>query len=166
MKNRLLVGAALCVTPILTQPVSAQTRAAATTAKPDAAVAVLHQLADLGIGLSIDDFGTGHASLSYLRHLPVREIKIDKSFVLGLAERTSDQSIVRAILELGHALDYAVTAEGVENLQSIALLRKMGCDFVQGFLIARPLPAEDFTHFSQHWGKDRSGPDAISMAAP
>ncbi len=112
--------------------------------KPDAAIAVLRRLADLGIDLAIDDFGVGQSSLAYLRRLPVRELKVDKSFVTHLHESREDQAIVRSIVELAHHLGYRVTAEGVDNEAALAFLREVGCDHAQGWLVAKALPAEAF----------------------
>jgi EAL domain-containing protein (putative c-di-GMP-specific phosphodiesterase class I)/GGDEF domain-containing protein len=115
--------------------------------EPDAAIAVLNALVDQGIALSIDDFGVGHSSLAYLRRLPVRELKIDKSFIQNLVKSTGDQKIVQSVIELGHRLGYKVTAEGVENEDSLLGLGLMNCDFAQGYLISRPLSREQMEHF-------------------
>ncbi|UWX04663.1 EAL domain-containing protein [Pseudoxanthomonas sp. NC8] len=117
--------------------------------KPDAAIAVLRRLADQGIDLAIDDFGVGHSSFAYLRRLPVRELKIDKTFITHLAHSREDRIIVGSIVELGHHLGYRVTAEGVEDAAALALLREIGCDHAQGFLISRPLPVEEFARSIQ-----------------
>ena len=115
--------------------------------KPDAAIAVLRRLADLGVDLSIDDFGVGQSSFAYLRRLPVRELKIDQTFVRHLGESREDQLIVRSIVELGHHLGYHVTAEGVEDAAGLAVLAKVGSDHGQGYLIARPMEATAFEAF-------------------
>ena len=107
------------------------------------AVALLHQLRDLGVRLSVDDFGTGYSSLSYLKRLPVHEVKIDRSFVAGLAEQGEDMVIVRAIIDLGHHLGLEVVAEGVEDQATWDLLASMGCDLVQGWHLARPMPSAE-----------------------
>ena len=107
-------------------------------------LAVLQQLRGMGIRLSVDDFGTGYSSLSQLRKLPVDEIKIDKSFVLKLAESSEDGVIVRSTIELGHNMGLEVVAEGVENEPSRELLHRFGCDMVQGYLLSKPIPADDF----------------------
>jgi EAL domain-containing protein (putative c-di-GMP-specific phosphodiesterase class I) len=124
--------------------------------EPDAAIAALHRLSALGIDLAIDDFGVGQSSLAYLRRLPVRVIKIDKAFVLRLPHSQDDQTIVRSVIELGHNLGYRVTAEGVEDAASLAMLRSFGCDEAQGYYIARPLSGEAFRRFAASWpGLDR-----------
>ncbi|MDZ5646323.1 EAL domain-containing protein [Nitrospirillum sp. BR 11828] len=114
---------------------------------PEMAVALLSRLADRGMDLSIDDFGVGQSSFAYLRRLPVREIKIDRSFIRTLAETAQDQAIVGTIIKLGHSLGYKVTAEGVEDGPALALLAEMGCDLAQGYYIARPLAPAAFADF-------------------
>jgi diguanylate cyclase (GGDEF)-like protein len=116
---------------------------------PDAALQVLERLAALGIDLSVDDFGVGQSSFSYLRRLPVAELKIDQSFVRPLAASADDRSIVRAIVELARALGMRVVAEGVEDADSLQLLASFGCDGAQGYFIARPLAAAQFEHFAR-----------------
>ena len=122
--------------------------------EPDAAIEMLRRLADQGIDLSIDDFGVGQSSFAYLRRLPVREIKIDKSFVLRLASSPEDATIVRSIVELGHNLGYKVTAEGVEDEASFSFLREIGCDYAQGYYIAKALSSDNFDRFvaEGRWG--------------
>ncbi len=111
---------------------------------PDRALAVLLDLAGRGIKLSIDDFGTGHSSLAYLKNLPVHEMKIDRSFISGMGTDSNDDSIVRSCLELAHNLNLTVVAEGVETRQAWQHLRDLGCPTVQGYFLSRPLPAPDF----------------------
>lgn len=115
--------------------------------KPDAAIEVLRRLADQGIDLAIDDFGVGQSSFAYLRRLPVRELKIDKSFLLKLAEGSADRAIVGSIVELGHRLGYTVTAEGVSDKSTLDYLREIGCDHAQGFFIAGAMSGEAFDAF-------------------
>jgi EAL domain-containing protein (putative c-di-GMP-specific phosphodiesterase class I)/GGDEF domain-containing protein len=119
--------------------------------EPDTAVAVLRRLVRLGVALAIDDFGVGQSSLAYLRRLPVHELKIDKAFVLKLAQSADDQTIVRSVVELGHSLGYRVTAEGVEDAASLEILAEFGCDQVQGYAIARPLAPEALARFVAEW---------------
>lgn len=115
--------------------------------EPDAAIAVLRRLADLGVDLAVDDFGIGQSSFAYLRRLPVRELKIDKTFVLNLAESQQDRAIVRSIVELGHRLNYRITAEGVEDEPTLDFLTEVGCDHAQGYFLSRPLAAPAFDAF-------------------
>ncbi|WP_236789545.1 bifunctional diguanylate cyclase/phosphodiesterase [Amycolatopsis sp. GM8] len=111
-------------------------------ADPQKALPILQELHALGIVLAVDDFGTGYSSLAYLRRLPVDEVKIDKSFVLGMGTDLGDLAVVRSIVELGHSLGLTVVAEGVEEDVARDQLEAMGCDVAQGYLISRPL-AED-----------------------
>ena len=111
---------------------------------PERALPVLRALHGLGVRIAVDDFGTGYSSLAYLRRLPVDEVKIDKSFVFGLASDLSDLAVVRAIVELGHSLGLIVVAEGVEQDATRHQLTEMGCDVAQGFLFSRPLAADRF----------------------
>jgi diguanylate cyclase (GGDEF)-like protein len=104
------------------------------------AIQVLGELTDLGVELSIDDFGTGYSSLAALRRLPVREVKIDRSFVVRMEHDEADAAIVRSVVGLGHALGLRVVAEGVEEPETLRELAGMGCDVVQGYLVSRPLP--------------------------
>jgi EAL domain-containing protein (putative c-di-GMP-specific phosphodiesterase class I) len=103
---------------------------------------VLYQLRDLGVRLSVDDFGTGASSLSYLRQLPVHEVKIDDSFVQGMATDSGDLAIVRAVIGLSREFGLTVVAEGVESERTLDLLEEMGCELGQGYLFSRPLPYE------------------------
>jgi diguanylate cyclase (GGDEF)-like protein len=100
---------------------------------------VLQRLHDLGVKLSIDDFGTGYSSMSYLRRLPVDELKIDRSFVLGMTTTSQDAVLVRTAIDLGHNLGLTVVAEGVEGAEHVAALRELGCDIAQGYHYARPM---------------------------
>ena len=110
---------------------------------PDRTIAVLQRLHDLGVRLSIDDFGTGYTSLSYLRRLPVQEVKVDKSFVMTMQHEGDDAAIVRSIIDLAGNLGLEVVAEGVEDAGTMADLAAMGCGLVQGYHLARPMPAAD-----------------------
>ena len=107
----------------------------------------LHSLKKIGVRLSIDDFGTGYSSLSYLKQLAVDKLKIDQSFIRDMVEDAGDAAIVKAIIQLGHALDLSVIAEGVEKNTQFAALKELGCDEIQGYLFSRPLPAEEFIRF-------------------
>ena len=111
---------------------------------------VLNGLSQVGVGLSIDDFGTGFSSLSYLKRLPIEEIKIDRSFVSHMMERVEDFTIVRATVELGRNLGLRVVAEGVQDRDTFDRLGDFGCDEAQGFYIARPLEPEDFWRWLSH----------------
>ena len=110
---------------------------------PRLAVDALTALAELGVGTAIDDFGTGYSSLAYLRDLPVREIKVDRSFVTGMHRRHEDLAIVRSMIDLGHNLGLQVVAEGLEHQADLEVLRRLGCDLAQGYLLSRPLTGTD-----------------------
>jgi EAL domain-containing protein (putative c-di-GMP-specific phosphodiesterase class I) len=110
---------------------------------PGRATRALSELAALGVGVSIDDFGIGQTSLSFLSSLPVHELKIDKGFVTDMKSDGGHAAIVRSIVVLGHNLHVQVVAEGVETDDVLAELRAAGCDKAQGFLFARPMPLED-----------------------
>jgi diguanylate cyclase (GGDEF)-like protein len=103
---------------------------------------LLDELAAFGVGIHIDDFGTGYSSLSYLAQLPVQTIKIDQAFVRQLSDSDANTRVVEAIIALGKAMQLVVVAEGVETDQQYAIVRRLGCDLVQGYFIARPMPAD------------------------
>lgn len=111
---------------------------------PESAIRHLQQFADHGVVLAIDDYGAGLSSLAYLKQLPAKELKIDKMFVTQLTSSHRDPLIVRSTIDLAHALEMEVTAEGVETPAALALLSVMGCDLVQGYLISRPVPFPAF----------------------
>jgi EAL domain-containing protein (putative c-di-GMP-specific phosphodiesterase class I) len=109
-------------------------------------VAVLDDLATLGVRLSVDDFGTGYSSLAYLGQLPVHELKIDKSFVRAMDDPTGPRgTLLRTTVRLGHDLGLTVVAEGVEDPAAWTRLAELGCDLIQGYVLARPAPADDVT---------------------
>lgn len=114
-----------------------------TTLMQSRAVSLLWKIRDLGVRLSIDDFGTGYSSLAYLKRLPIDSIKLDQTFVAGLPHDPNDAAITSAVIGLGHNLNLAVVAEGVERDEQCHFLRKLGCDAVQGYLISRPIAAVD-----------------------
>lgn len=114
----------------------------AVMADPERTIEVLEQLRAHGVGLSIDDFGTGHSSLAYVKRLPVTEIKVDRSFVRDVASDTGDAAIIRAVVELARHRALDVVAEGVEDAQTYARLQSLGCGTAQGYFIACPMPAE------------------------
>jgi EAL domain-containing protein (putative c-di-GMP-specific phosphodiesterase class I) len=116
-------------------------------ADPDRAMEILSSLSIMGVRLAIDDFGVGHSSLTYLKKLPVHEIKIDKSFVLNMAEDPDDVMIARSIIDLGHNQGLKVVAEGVQSQPTLDKLIELGCDLVQGYFISRPIPADELTRW-------------------
>ena len=110
-------------------------------ADPAHALAIMSMLQSMGVRLSVDDFGTGYSSLTHLRQLPIDEIKIDKSFVMGMLTSDADAAIVRTVIDLAHNLGKQVCAEGVEDAVTLQRLEEMGCDLAQGYFISRPVPA-------------------------
>ena len=123
-------------------------------ADPARAADILNALGAMGIRLSIDDFGTGYSSLAYLKQLPVAELKIDKSFVIGMALDENDATIVRSTIELAHNIGLRVVAEGVEDQRTYEMLAELGCDVVQGYYISRPVSPQELLRWLQQppWG--------------
>jgi diguanylate cyclase len=115
----------------------------AVMANPALATATLTELHDLGIRLSIDDYGTGYSSMAYLKSLPVDELKVDRTFVMDMDRDQDDAILVRGAIELGHNLGMTVVAEGVEGSRHVDALRALGCDVAQGYHYAKPMPAAD-----------------------
>jgi EAL domain-containing protein (putative c-di-GMP-specific phosphodiesterase class I) len=116
-------------------------------ADPGHALTTLEYLSKLGVRLSIDDFGTGYSSLAYLKKLPVDELKIDKSFVLDMQKDRDDATIVQSTIALGHNMGLKVVAEGIEDAETLELLRQLGCDFGQGYYFSKALAAEDLENW-------------------
>ncbi|MGN6703405.1 MAG: EAL domain-containing protein, partial [Burkholderiaceae bacterium] len=106
------------------------------------AIRVFNTLRDRGVSISIDDFGTGFSSLSYLLDFAPAEIKIDRSFVQRLRGNPKIEELVRSLVDMGHALGVTVVAEGVENEETVDTLARLGCDVLQGYHLARPMPAD------------------------
>jgi diguanylate cyclase (GGDEF)-like protein len=129
---------------------------------PQRAQLTLEQLGRLGFRLSIDDFGTGYSSLAYLKRLAVDELKIDKSFVMGMEADLDDAKIVRSTIELAHNLGLSVVAEGLETERTWKLLAALGCDHGQGYYIARPMPEAQFVS----WLRDWHVPELVGQDAP
>lgn len=121
---------------------------------PLSAIANLNTFAAAGIDIAIDDYGAGLSSLAYLKQLPAKELKIDKLFILNLTSSNRDPLIVRSTIDLAHALDMQVTAEGVESPAALALLSVMGCDMVQGYLISKPVSLDLFMQFLRDYSAD------------
>ena len=122
---------------------------------PAEAIATLTRLRELGIRLSVDDYGTGQSTLSYLKHLPVHELKIDKSFVTNLASSESDAIMVRSTINLAHELGLQVVAEGIEDEKSLEMLRALGCDYAQGYFISKPVKSTELFELVSCRGNDR-----------
>jgi diguanylate cyclase (GGDEF)-like protein len=118
---------------------------------PTAAIGVLKRLRALGIDIAIDDFGTGYSSLAYVKRLEVSELKIDRSFIRNIVQDRKDRAIVLSTIELGHNLELTVVAEGIEDKPSLEVLRKLGCDLVQGYVFSKPLVEREFRVWHSDW---------------
>jgi diguanylate cyclase len=115
--------------------------------KPDATAHLLAELKALGVRIAVDDFGTGYSSLAYLRQVPVDSLKIDRTFVTGLALSSEVHALAHTLIQLGKALGLQTLAEGVEDHRQVRELQREGCDLAQGFLFARPLTASVLERF-------------------
>jgi EAL domain-containing protein (putative c-di-GMP-specific phosphodiesterase class I) len=105
-------------------------------------VLILECLRDIGVRISIDDFGTGHSSLSQLRNIPLHELKIDKSFVMNIIADAQNEAIVRTTIDLAHSLNLEVVAEGVEDEATLRRIATLGCEQAQGYFLSKPVPAD------------------------
>ncbi len=143
------------------EAVSLEVTESAVMEDPAHALEILERLHAMGVRLSIDDFGTGYSSLAYLKRLPVDELKIDKSFVMGLVRDRDDAAIVRATIDLAHHMGLAVTAEGVEEASVLETLRRLGCDQAQGNFISPPLPVAAL----ERWIRQEPAPRADAAGA-
>ena len=114
---------------------------------PESALEIIERLHAMGYQFAIDDFGTGYSSLAYLKQMPLSELKIDKSFVMGIINNENDDIIVKATINLAHNLGFQVTAEGVESKEIMAKLKDYGCDMAQGYYLNKPLSVKDFTQW-------------------
>jgi predicted signal transduction protein with EAL and GGDEF domain len=131
---------------------------------PELAMRSLDRYRAAGVRVAIDDYGSGLSSLAYLKNLPATELKIDKAFVLDIADSQKDSMLVRSTIDLGHSLGMQVTAEGVETEMALSLLALMGCDAAQGYFISRPMPLGDLLEFLKRDPK-QTMPSAPSLAA-
>ncbi|MEZ5559990.1 MAG: EAL domain-containing protein [Pseudomonadales bacterium] len=130
------------------------------------ALAIMRRLRDLGVKLSIDDFGVGYSSLSYLKRFPIHSLKIDRGFVRDVVDNPEDAAIVSAIMSLAATLQLQVVAEGVETTAQEAFLAERGCDLVQGYLYSRPLPVAEASEFLAAWKAPRAIVPVASRAGP
>jgi EAL domain-containing protein (putative c-di-GMP-specific phosphodiesterase class I) len=122
----------------------------------DASIDMLNTLHKMGISLSLDDFGTGYSSLSYLKYFPVDTIKIDRSFISSVTDNIESNTIVTAIIKLAHNLKLKVIAEGVETTEQLAYLQQQECEFFQGYLCSKPVPAEQLANLFQTSTQDEN----------
>lgn len=131
---------------------------------PVGALANLHLFADAGLRIAIDDYGAGLSSLAYLKQLPAHELKIDRMFIQSLSTSHRDPLLVRSTIDLAHALGMEVTAEGVDSAAAMALLRVMGCDMIQGYLIAKPMQLGELRAFLDM--REDKGDQTVSVEIP
>lgn len=110
-------------------------------------IEMLNEICKIGVAISLDDFGTGHSSLGYLKKMPVSVLKIDESFVRGITSDKDDMAIVNAILAMSKALNILVVAEGVESEEQLQILSNAGCSKIQGYLIGHPVPPVEFIKY-------------------
>jgi len=135
-------------------------------ADPHRVLNTITRLDRMGVAISLDDFGTGYSSLQHLRRLPLAEVKIDRSFVLGMATDRGDAAIVRSVIDLSEALGLRVVAEGVEDERTWRLLAAAGCHVAQGWFHARPMPAEDLMAWLARYRPLRPGSSPLAIPAP
>lgn len=133
---------------------------------PHRAVAVLAALRAFGVRIAVDDYGTGYSSLAYLKRLSVDELKIDRSFVVGLTDDANNQIIVTSTVDLGHNLGLRVVAEGVEDIGTWRHLQLLGCDEIQGYVIQKPISADDFDTWLAEWGAGLRHRAISELSAP
>jgi EAL domain-containing protein (putative c-di-GMP-specific phosphodiesterase class I) len=131
---------------------------------PERTVDILRRIIGLGCKVSIDDFGTGYSSLSHLHRFPFNTLKIDRSFIIRMAESREGFEIVRVIASMAKVLDRDVVAEGVEEQSQIAVLRDLGVEFVQGYVYSKPLPAAEASAFLDKW-RQKQRERGVSVAA-
>ncbi len=137
---------------------------------PESALDSLARLSETGVSISLDDYGTGYSSLAYVKRLPIRELKIDRSFVFNMDTDSQDATIVRSTIELANSLNLRVVAEGVETDANWTALGEMGAALAQGYLLTKPLPASELDNWIENWNPPstphphRSRPD--TPAAP
>ncbi len=126
------------------------------------AITVLECLRDIGVRISMDDFGTGHSSLAQIRNLPLHELKIDKSFIMSLTSDEQNRAIVKTTIELAHNMNLSVVAEGIENEETLRQVCDMGCEEAQGFFLAKPMSSAEFLH----WMNNRETISYVSRRKP
>jgi EAL domain-containing protein (putative c-di-GMP-specific phosphodiesterase class I) len=139
----LLVRGALACYDLLPEDIELEVTESTAMENPEITLAILDQLAAMGIMLAIDDFGTGYSSLAYLKHLPIKRLKLDRSFVTDIETDVNDAAICTATIALGHSLGLELVAEGVETEAQRDFLAGLGCDILQGYLYSRPMPFDD-----------------------
>ena len=121
---------------------------------PEIAIDRLNELRKAGFGVSLDDFGTGYSSLAYLKHIPATELKLDRSFVIGICHNHNDKILVESVIHLARKLGLVTVAEGVESKDTVIMLRQLGCDMIQGYYYSPPLEASSYLQWHNQWHKN------------
>ena len=141
------MGAILRASGVVPQLIEVEITESMVMREPERAAKVMQGLRAMGVRISIDDFGTGHSSLGYLKRFPIDRLKVDRSFVRDLPHNNDDVAITRAVIAMAHSLRMTVVAEGVEHQDQFDLLRNEGCDEFQGFYCAKPMEEDDLLRF-------------------
>lgn len=165
ISDRAFATAALNIAARRCAPIGFEITETGVFGDPEGALENLHRFAEAGIRIAIDDYGVGMSSLTYLKRLPAHELKIDKSFVSGMTHSHRDPIIVRSTIDLAHGLAMTATAEGIESPTELALLRVMGCDHIQGYLMAKPMPLDQLRVFLADKGRLAHLPRDITALA-
>lgn len=158
----LCVNQALQASGLPAQYLELEITESALAARPEEALTVLSALKSIGIRLAIDDFGTGYSSLAHLKRFPIDLLKIDQSFIRDIPQSIDDMAISHAVIAMGQSLDMRVLAEGVETQEQLQFLRRHGCNFYQGYLFSKPLPAQEFAALQ----RDNANSQAQTTASP
>ena len=146
-----VVSEALANSPLDPSRLEIEVTETAALSQPETATRVLRALRSMGVHSALDDFGTGQSSLEHIKSLPGDSIKIDRTFVVDIVDDTTDRSIVEAVVSIARSLGRTTVAEGVETEEQLELLRELGCDIAQGYLIGRPMPPPEFRTFIRQW---------------
>jgi EAL domain-containing protein (putative c-di-GMP-specific phosphodiesterase class I) len=146
-----VVSEALANSPLDPSRLEIEVTETAALSQPEIATRVLRALRSMGVHSALDDFGTGQSSLEHIKSLPGDSIKIDRTFVVDIVDDTTDRSIVEAVVSIARSLGRTTVAEGVETEEQFELLRELGCDIAQGYLIGRPMPPSEFRAFIRQW---------------
>jgi EAL domain-containing protein (putative c-di-GMP-specific phosphodiesterase class I) len=145
------IDAALSETALAASSLELEITESMVMENPERVIKLLDRIRSRGIHLSLDDFGTGHSSLAYLKRFPIDCVKIDRTFIKDMPANTDDVAISRTIVAMARSLGLATVAEGVETEAQLELLRTLGCDQIQGYFFSRPIPADEFTaYYSAH----------------
>jgi EAL domain-containing protein (putative c-di-GMP-specific phosphodiesterase class I) len=146
-----LLKDAIAIWGVKPQKITVEITESAIIADKESGFDNLQKMKQLGINLAIDDFGTGYSSLSYFKHIPANELKIDQSFVRSMRTDPQDLELVKIIIHIAHQFGLSVVAEGVEDRESLDMLRDLGCDFAQGFYFSKALPRAEFEAWVLAW---------------